>query len=275
MKEPFRSQKFIITVSDDKIKYKIFQIIFSRNDGSIFINFPYYRYSEGIASIATIPSNIRSMDSISLTEEGKVISHKVKYSHHYDGNAHFSQDGKIRTVIRKRAASLEKLRDHLFTVSIQGIDNFEIIEYKAKSPSIRRTELNFSLSGAKYESLKIIGRWFKLNNIEFKGSIKNENWSPRSWPIKFGKSVRDAFPLSAPIGNKLEEYVLLISCEIIPKIDKKSDSALIFIGGFDDVSIAKDITKQTTFLVLSYPVSDYKDLINRIGSIDYNNNQCL
>lgn len=62
---------------------------------------------------------------------------------------------------------------------------------------------------------------------------------------------------------------MLITCESIPKLDKSKETALFFIGAFDKREITNDLSKTTTFLVLSYPTTDMDEIKRRVGSIDY------
>ena len=67
----------------------------------------------------------------------------------------------------------------------------------------------------------------------------------------------------------MKDRALLLTCENINRLDKQKESALVFIGGFDSPEIAKDFSKDMTFLALSYPASNYEELKRNIGSIDY------
>jgi hypothetical protein len=57
---------------------------------------------------------------------GKVTSHLVKYSHHPDGRAHFSQDGKILTAIKRQSIALDRQNGHMFTLYIQGLHALDV-----------------------------------------------------------------------------------------------------------------------------------------------------
>src|SRR5436853_6424490 len=92
----FRSERIILTVKRDERRHKVVQIIFGR-DGSLFVNFPYFRHRTGILAAATIPGNGQKTSEVSLQIGGKIASHLVKYSHHPDVRALFSQDRKVHT----------------------------------------------------------------------------------------------------------------------------------------------------------------------------------
>jgi len=94
------SERVVCVVKVGELRAKAFQIGFER-DGSLFIHFPYFRHRIGILSSAEIPATGERKVDVSLEHGGKVTSHLIKYSHHTDGRAHFSQDGKIFTAIKR------------------------------------------------------------------------------------------------------------------------------------------------------------------------------
>jgi hypothetical protein len=51
----FRSERFVISVECGSLRRKIFQCQFAKRDGSVFVNFPYFRHSEGaLARVARV-----------------------------------------------------------------------------------------------------------------------------------------------------------------------------------------------------------------------------
>lgn len=122
---PFRSEKYVVAVEIGQHRYKILQIIFGEKDGSLFVNFPYFKYARGIVSVVTFPRGSSHIAQLSLELGGKVTSHRVKYSHHPDGVAHFSQDGHVFSVVRKQSIPLAKAEGHVFTVQLQQAEAFE------------------------------------------------------------------------------------------------------------------------------------------------------
>jgi hypothetical protein len=74
--------------------------------------------------MATVAAHGTQLD---LTPGGKIASHAVKYAHHPDGEAHFSQDGKVLTAIRRKAVPLDAAAGHLFTVHVVGFAAFKTL----------------------------------------------------------------------------------------------------------------------------------------------------
>lgn len=99
------SERYLITIEIEDRRYKVMKIIFGGKDGSLYVSFPYFKYSQGIVSIGTVSEGTQTTQ-VKLETAGKVTSHLVKYARHPDGRAHFSQDGKILTKITKQSVPL-------------------------------------------------------------------------------------------------------------------------------------------------------------------------
>lgn len=265
-----RSKTFSISVKVNGAPHKIFQIVFhsgtnSRNTYAM-IGFPYFSDSKGLLSRLTFPANRKSSPSISLLPEGKITSHLVKYSHPLDGNTHFSGDGKIITTIRNQSRELNVSHGHMFTIQIQGIDKFTLRE-GAKKLDKNRIDLDFEFKDGIPDALKFVGWWFKVT--ELKGKV-DASIPPNP---KFGfrepdGSIKETgFVVSPPENHPLSEFVMLISCRPIPKIDQMREAVFSFIGGFDKVN---DIRKDFHFLACIYPAKDFNKLSTILESIDFN-----
>ena len=75
-------------------------------DGSIYIFFPGFIDTSGIACCAVMRAGVSGQTNLDLKDNGRVTNHLVKYAHHSDGRAHFSQTGKVRTEIRRQSVPL-------------------------------------------------------------------------------------------------------------------------------------------------------------------------
>lgn len=269
---PLRSERFIIASEAGPTKNKLFQIIFGK-DGSLFINFPYYKNSDGIVSLVKFPCDTSGPIDLSLEPGGKVTSHLVKYAHHMDGEAHFSQTQKVKTEIRKRSIPLHKVIGHIFTIQLQGTKKFEILkERDYRNPSSKRV-LTLKLGSSEPEAIKIVGRWYSREKLI------DRFFNPKSSVFEIGSNAEMIAPngrrfsgtlLASPINNPSQDHILVLTSEKVPRIDKQEPSALTFIGGFDHHDIVGDTGRETSFLALSYPLLDlaFEELKERIGSID-------
>ena len=263
----FQAERFIFTVQAGSNRYKICQILFGKSDGTVYVTFPYFDIKEGIASVGAFTPFLASSD-IKLETNRKVTSNPVKYTHHPDGEAHFSQEGKVKTLIRKKSVPLQEVEDHFFTLHAQGLSHFDVDSAETDyEPKLKRTVLNFDFKDKNPSALKIVGRWYALKALiqRAQGKImgpKVQGQTPN------GKLV-PSFLIGPPQGWFMEKFFLSVSCEEIDILDKDLDALMLFIGGFDKPSRANDLSKPSSFLCISYPVSNYEELLKRIGSIDF------
>ena len=265
----FRSERYIVAVETASSRCKMFQVMFQKKDGSLFVNFPYFKHGEGIVSLVTWTPENPPPANLSLEPGGKITSHRVKYSHHPNGRAHFSQDGRVLTAIKKQAVPINEIQGHVFTIQLQGLGCFEPLEPAAETPlaTTKHITLKFPFSSEEPEAIKFVGFWYPQD------AILNRLTSGIVGPMmtlntRNGKSYR-AFICSAPHGHAGEERILALAYEGIPRLDKGGEAALTFIGGFDRPEIVNDLTKTTTFLALWYPVTNADELTTRLGSIDF------
>ena len=262
----FQAKRFVFAVQLKNRRHKIFQIVFGKSDGSIYVTFPYFDIAEGIVSIGTIPASLNTA-KVNLESGGKVTSKRVKYTHHPDGEVHFSQTGKVLTSIRRKSLPLERADGHLFSVQAQGFSHFETVSAQDEDrPKMGRTVLNFKFDQSELEAIKMIARWYKAP------SLMERTDSRFFGPIAYGQTpdgrIIPTFLIGAPSGWPMDKHVLLLSCEAIPQLDNQSENALIFIGGFDPPEKFNDIMQPASFLCVSYPAANYEELIQRIGTID-------
>jgi hypothetical protein len=247
------------------IRYKAFQIFFGR-DGSLFVTFPYFRHRTGILAAATIPGNGQTTSQVNLQTGGKVVSHLVKYSHHPDGRAHFSQDGKVRTEIKRQSVALSTQNGHIFSLLIQGLQAFDKAnDTKDVGSSPKRTALTFSIpQGAETRAIKCVGRWLDVSRISASGP------SPVVGPTLLtqdSEGKQRAGVLIASPYDAEPRHVLCITCEPVPSLGPDPE-IMCFYGGFATREIMDDTTQDAGFLGFIYPVPDADQLKKHIGTID-------
>ncbi|MBI3166525.1 MAG: hypothetical protein HYZ24_17705 [Chloroflexi bacterium] len=260
------AERYIVTVEVAKEAYKIFQIFFNKKDGSLHLGFPYFSHKEGILSEAKISGGTTFPNELSLIPGGKATKHQVHYSHHVDGHAHFAENKKIYTKIRKKSVPLKSKSGHIFTVQIWGIPSFEkIAKEKDKISTNNRTILTFEFKEMPL-AIKFVGMWYstRLARKNYSGPLGNGPKFPFMSPD--GK-IKEGLALVDPFLEDGEEYALVLYCEIVPSED--TQEALTFIGGFDPPEIVHNHSRDTTVLSLMYPAGNIDELIKQIGSIDF------
>ena len=264
---PARAKRFTLQLRDTRgaPAHKIAKLFWGSKDGSLFVSFPYFENSEGLVCIATIQPGPLPQD-VSLEERGKITSHLVKYSHHRDGRAHFSQDGKVLTSIKKRSGPLNVYSGHLFTIQLQGLKGFEASSGRDHDLANQKDQpITFTIPTVRPHALKIIGHWYtrrELNRWVGKGPV-----GPGT-TLKINKTSRNGVLVSAPWGTPGSGAYLFLFAELIPPINSAPYSQLTFLGGFDPPEITNDTARATQFLALSYPATDSQRLHEQLGTID-------
>jgi hypothetical protein len=228
-------------------------------DGSIFVFFPSFSSTQGILSRVKILGGTTYPSNVDLTKGGKVASHLVKYAHHPDGEVHFSQDGKVETVIRRKAAPLAEQFGHLFTIQAQDFDSFPIREIPQKK------QLTFNI-GDDVVALRLVAWRFRLADLNSDGIMP-----PDAIPIiRMSDGIdRAGLIVAPPEGLPFDEFALFFTIQPMPAIATEMASQLLFLGGFDPTSVALNHAKDTEFLAFAYPCSEYETLKNSIGTIDF------
>jgi hypothetical protein len=259
-----RSERVIVVIRRGGEARKVLQVIFS-NEG-VFVNFPYFQHRVGLIAEATLPPDGSVKASVDLTLGGKVTSHLVKYSHHVDGRAHFSQDGKVRTEVRRQALPLDLQQGHMFTTLIQGLVAFDKAHSTRDSGSTpKRAVVNFDLESSPVScSVKVVGRWYDV------AKLRSEGEAPPTIgpivPLKDGRG-REYAGVALASPDEGSHHVLLITCENVPSVGPEPES-LLFLGGFDAPEVVKDPSRASRFLAFVYPTAAAETLASKLGSVD-------
>jgi hypothetical protein len=257
------SERVVVTLTADGHRHKIFQIVFAR-DGSFFVTFPYFEHAEGLLAEVTVDGPPGAQTLIDLGDKGKVASHLVKYSHHTDGEAHFSQDGKVKTVIRRQSVPLAAHQGHIFTLIVQGLRAFESVSAtKEKGMSSRRTTLTFEIKDRFPKAVRIVGRWYWIEDLPVEP--RPAVFGPQIQAVDPDGIIYNAFIVGSPHDKK---HVLILTCIPQDSISPTHD-LMMFMGGFDTSSMITSSKRPTRFLAFLYPADDYEELKQRLGSIDY------
>jgi hypothetical protein len=267
----FKSRRIIIQAVAGCSRHNIVQISFIKRDGSLIVSFPYGRHSEGLLSIGTVPAD-QATAEVSLLPQGKCTSHRVKYTHHPDGRAHFSQDHKIVTAMARHSVPFDSIEGHVFTVQAAGLHEFQPATRSKDlaAPTANRVNLSFALGSELPQAIKIVGRLYNATTLETRINTRIIGGPGIVGPIL---GVQDALgqSLAFLVGNPcaaLANMILLVTCQIMPP-PQKPWSGLIFQGGFDPRGHFDDVSHSASFLALTYPIENFDDLVSRLGSVDY------
>jgi hypothetical protein len=256
--------RVVCTIKSPDRWVKAFQVFFGK-DGSLFVNFPYCRHRTGLLSCATIPATGRQEAPVNLEIGGKITSHLVKYSHHPDGRAHFSQDGKIFTAIKRQSIALDRQDGHMFTVLIQGLGGLDAVDdgWPDSFLSAKRGAVTVEVHTS--EAVKVVGRWLDLAKLQVNNPT--DTIGPAIATFDSKGVERMGCLIASPYNNDCG-HVLLLTGEEIPKFGVLPE-VFMFCGGFDPQETMVDANKEAGFLVFTYPIVDADKLRQSIGTVDY------
>ena len=150
----YGADRVVIGVRNASMRKKVFQINFKSKDGSLFVSVPYANLGVGRVGVVEWPPG--NPDSLRFGDSAPVTTHSVKYSHHPDGEAHFSLDGKVFTRVRRKAVPLTSAEGHLFTVMVQGLHQFDDLTQN-DIPSPKRGIVSMPIPEGQIEALKFVG----------------------------------------------------------------------------------------------------------------------
>src|SRR4051812_32816480 len=193
-----RDERHIVSFGWNGGAVKLCQVQFHHT--GIFVHFPYHPDVEGIVSRVHVPPGGEGTHS--LEPGGAITSHKVKYSHHISGNAHFSQDGKVRTSVRGSAAELSADGGHIFSLDVQGLSSFRDFT-TADYYGGKYGRGYFELQGEEPESVHIAAYWKLLRgrSIEL---LRNPAL------LRGPGGVREVLAIAPPAGAQLGDGLLLL-----------------------------------------------------------------
>jgi hypothetical protein len=238
------SERGVVTVTADGHRHKVTQIVFAK-DGSFYVTFPYFKHTEGLLAEVTVEGPPGAQTVIDLADKGKVASHFVKYSHHADGEAHFSPHGKVKTVVRRQSVPLADQQGHIFTLIVQGLRAFESVSTtKENAMSAKRTTLTFAIKDPFPRAVRIIRRWYWIEDLPVEP--RPPVIGPQIQAIDPDGIVHNAFIIGSPHDKK---HVLVLTCIPQDSISPAHD-LMMFVGGFDPSSTITKSKRPTRFLAL-------------------------
>lgn len=259
-----------VTVGSYDAEYQICQITFARRDGSIFVQFPYLGKKAGLLSIARFPADQSGSVTLAFGEHAKTTSHLAKYSHHPDGVALFSQDGKVKSEVRRESFRLDGPLGHLFQLHAyhpSGFTRFDQAKRRAGRAYLRNV-FQDRLPGA----VTIRAEWRRkqsiVDNIQPLGGVSGP--LSRVESRLTGERFMVHF-LGAPEGYPLQEHVLMVTVAPTVELASFDEPSIVFLGGYDHHEVAETgmSAHQTSCLLALYPIGAHAELASRVQSIDF------
>lgn len=262
--QAYAAERYVIAARTIKDSRKIFQIVPSKSDGSLYITFPYYRHGGGQMGEVQLDANEPYDSGLTIGDGFLVSTHYVKYSHHPSGLAQFSLSGKVRSSVRKQSVPLSNASGHLFTLMVQGLDKFDVKKPGEKG-TLKRGLVEFGLDCDLSQSLKFVGHFYSAR--EFAAQLIRYNPEAKTpWflSVKPDGSRVMSIALATTYFHNGERRFLVLSAERVTQITESQEVFISFMGGFDPPEVTLDHSAPTTFLMFIYPVDAEKSTLESI-----------
>jgi len=264
----FSAKSATIIVETPRGTWQICQVGFLPN-GHTIVQWPYVPSNSGLLSIGQLTPKSESEQNISLLYHARRTNHKVKYSHPLDGKAHFSQDRKVFTEIRRQSFSTIENIGQMFFLSAFNIDRFK--PFERRKP--KRAYLIFR-SKEPITCVSIQGVWWRKEGILQNTLPDIESIGPTSFTRlrKTGELDHWQF-LASPYKSRNQHSLLMLKCIPQPALEGVIHPAIIFMGGLNNhetmAGRASSVIHRE-IMVAQYPplLNDQSDF-ERIPSIDF------
>lgn len=256
-----RLKSFDIVASAGGSLHRIAKLRFAR-DGSIYVFFPGFAHTDGLACRVFLRAANGATANFDLAESGFLTTHLVKYAHHPDGEAHFSQERKVRTVIRRKSVPLNEHRGHLFTIQLQDVLSFQPISVPAT------THVTIAVP-EHTQALKITAWRYDNSHLDSPGT--NLLSAPQVRLAIDNGLMRSGVFVAPPEGMPFDDVLMFLAVEGIPLFNTEKGAQLLFVGGFDHHKTAMNLSRDTEFLAFAYPCSNYERLRSFVPSMDFRN----
>ena len=178
----------------------------------------------------------------------------MKYSHHTDGEAHFSQHGKVKTMVRRKSVPLAEQQGHIFTLLIQGLRAFESLGAAKENAASVKYDATFDIKDRFPKAVRIIGRWYWIEDLP--ADPRPPVLGPR---IEAGGPMASVAIRASIVGNPAadaKKHVLSSPASRKDSISPAHD-LMMFMGGFDPASKIMNSKRPTGFLTFLYPADNY------------------
>lgn len=237
------------------------QIQFHRRIGSIFVQFPYFKESQGILSSATFEEAGGGQSEIQFERGGRATSHLVKYHHPPDGRVHFSQDNKVNSEIRRQSFPLSQ-SGLLWEMHAFDLSGYEVVT-KDRIRS-RRAYLPQLFKHGLPNSLVIRGEWQEKTEVASSLIDADGPFVTVRRP-RDGRTMK-ALLLGQPEGHPLTEHLLVLNVGVPPAVEVDRPT-MIFLGGWDS-PLRADTKPGHRCLSFMYPVDRFEELVRSVGTVD-------
>jgi hypothetical protein len=249
----------VVLIGSPERLYKVCHLRFS-NQGGIYVQAPYFQESDGlVGQLNWRPSGKGSVSASFEPGWARATSHLVKLHHPPDGNAHFSQDGKVNTEIWLKTFPLTTGRGFVFQLNMYGIEGHDYIAPDARLDK-NRVYLPFVFNGPIPDALTVFGEW--LPRRELAPQKGEPSKGPLVTYVESPGVEAQAF-LLAPAGRSANsDFGLRVTGGKAPPIAKPEEPLLVLQGAWAE---SQSVNACLAFM---YPAADPERSAATLGTID-------
>ena len=207
----YAAEQTVLFFQTPAARVKLCRIIFDRNDGGIYVDFPYHVSKEGLLSEITFESSDVVGATGELRRKGTAfVTTDVKFAHHPSGMVHFSKTGKAERLPRRYAFPLATTIGRIFEVHVfwlQGLKDLDQIKS-------RDLHIGFRFEDVTVQSIKLRAQWRRKRDIVDHRTNPNEVIGPASRAIERSNGSVHMFRLlGQPRGFPLRENLLMLEAD--------------------------------------------------------------
>ncbi len=238
---------------------QLVQITFHK--GGIFVQFPYFADAAGLIGRIKPEISGGTQSKLEMGQQGVVSPTLVKYSHPPDGNAHFSQDGKIFTRVRRQSFPLTE-EGQVFELTACFPTSFTKVD--KSTAKANRLYVPFVFSDGVPATAKVTGAWWSLERLIQMQEAAERPIGPLEEFEDYRRGTKFKGFLVAP-PEAHPSHMLMINAGAAPTPNGVDEPSLIFIGGWDAGVVETRVPSD--LLVCSYPLSNPDEWAKRIGTV--------
>ncbi len=261
------------TVRTPMAELYVVQVGFQKNDGSLRVQTPYFRHTDGIVTRVALEPDGSFPTTIDFLKNSATTSHHVKLSHKSDGYVHFSQDGKVHgdKILRSASFPLASKIGTIFRLhAFRPSSGFRAIDADDKKPG--RLYLPFSTSESFPAGIRIEAKWRRKVDVSKWTSRDDRIIGPKQRLVHKDSGIeRVHFFVGQPPGFPLRDHILDVYCDLVPVPDGVDDPMMILMGGYDsdEVDEPGDPAPPSECLAWWYPNPNPEVVGAVLESIDY------
>ena len=149
-----------VVATTPKGAFSLLKVVFMKNDGSVYVPFPYLGEKRGLLSEIE-PATEPDPKTVNLTRAGIVVDYDVKCSFHTSGTVQFSKSGERDLLPRRKGFPLKEATGRHFEFRAYGLEGFEQVDLGTPTKDYR-VLLRFPVHPT---SIVVSGIWQRKKDI--------------------------------------------------------------------------------------------------------------